>query len=109
MHWRNLQMLGVQVVTPYGNRTVNWIIAGQDFGPINNNTGTIYSHDNRDYPFANWGQDATWGIVPRGSGWSTTGNGAYMLWCDDFWCDGTEYYNNYEIVSTNPAVGNSYW
>jgi hypothetical protein len=47
--------------------------------------------------------------VARGAGWSTTGNGYYMLWCDDFWVDGTYYYDNYEIVSWNPEQGNYYW
>jgi hypothetical protein len=109
MHWRNLRTPQSSVVTPTGSRTVNWILASGDFGAVNSNTGTLYSGDNRDYGFNNNGQNAAWGIIPRGSGWSTTGNGTYQLWLDDFWCDGTESYQNYEIVSTNPAQGNYYW
>lgn len=110
MHWRNLRTGGFSsVVTPFGTHTVNWIIAGQDYGQVDAKTGTLYNGDDRDNPFNNNGQGAAWGIIPRGSGWSTTGNGYLMLWVDDFWCSGTETYQNYEIVSTDPAQGNYYW
>jgi hypothetical protein len=109
MHWRNLRTPQSSVVTPGTNRTVNLIANNGDLGPINNTWGTILSGNNGDWAFNNAGSDLIWGLVARGSGWSTTGNGTYMLWCDQFWMDGTENYSNYEVVSTNPAVGNSYW
>jgi hypothetical protein len=55
------------------------------------------------------GDDTYWGIDPVGSGWSTTGNSTYMMWCDDLWVDGTETYTQVEIVSSIPAQGNYYW
>ena len=109
MHWRNLRTPQSSVVSPGTNRSVAWIVYGNEYGVIHNNYGTIYSGSSIDHPLGNWGDGNPWGIVARGAGWSTTGNGTYMLWCDDFWCSGTEYYNNWEVVSTNPAQGNYYW
>lgn len=109
MHWRNMRAPQSSAVTPGTSRTVNWILNGGDFGPINANTGTILSGDNRDYGFDNPGNGSNWGVVPRGSGWSTTGNSFYQLWLDSLWMTGTETYANWEVVSTDPAVGNSYW
>lgn len=109
MHWRNLRTPQSSVVRPGTNREVNWILISADYGSIGNNLGTVYSGNNTDWALNNWGDNAAWGIIPRGAGWSTTSNSTYMLHVDDFWIDGTEYYDNYEIVSTNPAQGNYYW
>ncbi len=109
LRWRNLRTPQSSVVTPGTNRTVNWILNSGDFGAINANLGTVYSGNNTDWGLNNNGNNAAWGIIPRGSGWSTTGNNYYQLIVDQLWCDGTESYQNYEIVSTNPAQGNYYW
>ena len=110
LHWRNLRTGGMSsVVCPGTNRDVDWVSDGGDFGTIRNNTGTVYNGHNWDHAFGNWGDGSRWGIVARGAGWSTTGNGYYMLVCDGLWCHGTEYYDNWEHVSTNPGQGNYYW
>lgn len=108
MHWRNLYAGMSSVVSPGTNRTVNYIFNGGDYGPLHGNLGTIYSGHNYDYGLGNW-SDNNWGLVPRGAGWSTTGNAYYQCHCDNIWLSGTEYYDNYEIVSWNPEVGNRYW
>lgn len=110
MHWRNLRTGGMSgVVAPGTNRQVAWIVYSNEYGHITDNYGTIYNGSSIDHPLNNWADGSAWGIVARGAGWSTTGNGYYMLWLDDFWCDGTYYYDNYEIVSWNPEQGNYYW
>ena len=108
MHWRNLYAASSSVVTPGTNRTVNYIFNGGDYGPLHNNLGTIHSGHSYDYGLGNW-SDGNWGIVPRGVGWSTTGNPYYQCHCDNIWLSGTEYYDSYEIVSWNPEQGNNYW
>lgn len=109
MHWRNLQMPGSSVVTPGTNRDVNWVIYGSDWGTIRNNLGSVYKGDNRDYPYNNQGDGSPWGIVARGAGWSTTGNTNVMLYCDAFWCSGTETYQVSVYYVTRNYEGNSYW
>jgi len=111
MHWRNLRTGGMSgVVTPGTNRTVNFIYNYGDFGPINNEHGTIYNGSNVDKGgFNNQGNGNPWGIVARGAGWSTTGNGYYMLWCDDFWCQGYETYQENVYYVTRYRQENGYW
>jgi hypothetical protein len=109
MHWRNLQMPGSSIVTPFNNRTVNWIIFGTDWGDISGNLGQVNKGNNTDYGFNNQGDGSAWGIVPRGSGWSTTGNTNVMLYTADFWCDGTETYQQNVYHKTRDRVENSYW
>lgn len=109
MHVRNLSTPQSSVVAPGTNRGVDFVVYSGSYGTLNGSYGTIYSGFNMDHPLGNWGDGSAWGIVARGAGWSTTGNGYYMLWCDALWMSGTEYYDNYEVVSTNPAQGNYYW
>lgn len=112
IHWRNLFTPMSSSVTPGSNRDVNWIFANADYGTIRNNLGNIPSHSDMDYAggiSGNVGNGTYWGIVPVGGGWSTTGNGTYMLWVDDLWLDGVETYPSYELVSSIPAQGNYYW
>jgi hypothetical protein len=61
-----------------------------------------------EYGFNNWGGDAWWGLMAKGAGWTVSpGGNARMV--GDFGVEGTEYYNNWEIVSWNPEQGNYYW
>ena len=107
MHWRDLYTPQSGAVSGTATRTVNLIHGGVDAGVIG--PGEVINHNNADRSYAVWGNNTAWGVVARGSGWSTLSNPYYMLHVVDFWCDGTEYYDNYEVVSTNPAVPNSYW
>jgi hypothetical protein len=109
MHWRNLRTPMSSVVTPGTNRTVNYIFNGGDFGAMNGEWGTIYSGHNGDKGLGNEGTGQPWGIVARGAGWSTTGNGTYMLWCDDFWCDGYQTYQVNVYYVTRYYQDNGYW
>jgi hypothetical protein len=109
MHWRNLQMPGSSVVTPGTNREVNWVFAGQDYGTIRAQLGTVYKGNNTDWAFNNWGDWNPWGIVARGAGWSTTGNTNVMLYTDGLWCHGTHHYNVDVYYVTRYHEGNSYW
>lgn len=110
MRWRNLQMPASGVTSPGTNRTVNYILEGADFGPINNDLGTIPKGHNYDRGFTNGPpHGGPWGLVARGVGWSTTGNPSLMLYCDYFDMIGTEAYANYELISTVPSQGNSYY
>jgi hypothetical protein len=109
MHWRNLGTPQSTVVTPTGSRTVNWILEGGDYGPINANFGTVGTGHSADYPFNNQGTGQVWGIVARGSGWSTTGNSYYMYYVDAFWCDGSETYQVSVYYVSRNYEGNSYW
>ena len=110
IHWRNLHLAYSGAVTPGTNRVVNFVILGVDYGSLNGVYGSIWTGDNRDHPFyGNVGDGSAWGIVPRGTGWSTTSNPQYMLYADGVWLTGTETYANYEIVNTIPEQGNGYW
>ena len=109
MHWRNLRTPMSSIVRPGTNRDVNWVIYGQDYGSIGNNYGTVYSGSSIDHPFGHRGDGSPWGIVARGAGWSTTGNGTYMLWVDDFWCSGYYEYNVDVYYVTRYYQDNGYW
>ena len=112
MHWRNMRTPMSSIVTPWGNRTVNWIIYGGDWGDISGSVGEVRSSGANawyDYPFGNQGDGNPWGIVPRGAGWSAVSNGTYMLWVDDFWCSGTETYQVSVYYVTRNYADNSYW
>lgn len=110
MAWRNLQCPASGVTSPGTNRTVNYIFNGGDFGPINNNLGTIPKGHNYDYPLDNAPPfGGAWGLIARGVGWSTTGNPSLMMYADALWIYGIETYANYELISTTPAVGNYYY
>jgi hypothetical protein len=93
------------VISPWNNRTVSSIYAGIDQGNVfqaNNPLQTI------DYGYANWGADNYWGFICRGAGWTVSEGGTARL-VGQFGVQGTEYYNNWEIVSYNPEQGNYYW
>ena len=110
MHWRNLWTQQSGVISPGTNRTVNIITYGADQGALNNHLGgTIYRGHNYDWGFGNAGDGSPWGIVARGTGWSTTGNTYYTLYLDDFWCDGYEIYQVSVYYVTRSYAGNSYW
>jgi hypothetical protein len=113
LHWRNMTTPQSSVVTPYNQRTVNLITQTVDRGPLNDHIGhTILSGSSYawwDFPLYEWGNGQACGFVARGSGWSTTGNGTYMLWCEDMWCDGTEYYDVSVYYVDRNYAGNSYW
>jgi hypothetical protein len=112
IHWRNLHTPMSSSVTPGTNRDVNWIFANGDFGTIRATLGNVPSGSNVDWGggiSGNQGNGTYWGIVPRGSGWSTTGNPTFMLWVDDLWFDGTETYQNWELTSRINEQGNYYW
>jgi hypothetical protein len=112
MHWRNLWTPMSSSVTPGTNRDVVWIFRNGNFGSIRGIVGNVASGSSIDVDpgmSGAVGDDTYWGIDPVGSGWSTTGNSTYMMWCDDLWVDGTETYTQVEIVSSIPAQGNYYW
>lgn len=112
IHWRNLFTPMSSSVTPGTNRDVDWIFFNNDYGTIRNNLGNVASHTDMDYGggiSGNQGNGSYWGIVPVGSGWSTTGNGTFMLWVDDLWFDGVETYQNWELISRINEQGNYYW
>lgn len=109
MHISNYYTPMSSVVARGTNRDVNWVLYGQDYGSVVNNYGTLYSGGSLSHPLNNWGDGSPWGWIARGAGWSTTGNGTYMLWIEQLWLSGTYYYDNYEIVSWNPEQGNYYW
>lgn len=114
VHWINMRTPQSGTLNPNTTRDINWILNGADAGPIRNQLGVLGS-GNLDYAGAaigingNNGRGNLWGVVPRGSGWSAVGNVTYMLWVDDFWFDGTETYQNWELTSSIPAQGNYYW
>lgn len=64
--------------------------------------------DGWDYPYF-WGNGGVTGIVPRGGGWYPTYPDGVRQVDGYITVHGTEYYDNWEIVSTNPAAGNYYW
>ena len=109
MHISNYYTPMSGVVARGTNRDVNWVLYGNDYGSVVNNYGTLYSGGSISHPLNNWGDGSPWGWIARGAGWSTTGNGYYMLWIEQLWLSGTYYYDNYEIVSWNPEQGNYYW
>lgn len=111
MHWRNLRTGGMSgTVSPWGSRTVNYIFNGGDFGAINGELGEILNGHSYDKGgFGHTGTGAGWGLVARGSGWSTVSNGYYMLWLDDFWCDGYQNYNVNVYYITRYYQDNGYW
>jgi hypothetical protein len=110
LHWRNLRTGGMSsVVTPGTNRTVNYVFNGGDFGAMNGNLGTIYNGHSYDYGLGNPGGEGPWGLVARGVGWSTTGNGYYMLVCDALWLSGTETYQVSVYYVTRNYQDNGYW
>jgi hypothetical protein len=109
MHWRNLRTPMSSVVSPGTNRTVEWIVFGTGFGYIHETYGTVYSGSNIDHGLGHDGNGQPWGIVARGAGWSTTGNGTYMLWCDNFWCSGTYTYQVQVYYVTRNYQDNGYW
>jgi len=75
---------------------------------------SIDGWDGVNYPggLTYWGNGGRTGFVCRNR--NEDSNGADNPWAGvriDGYVTiyGTEYYNNWEVVSTNPAVGNSYW
>lgn len=114
VHWVNMRTPQSGTLNPNTTRDINWILNGGDAGPIRNQLGVLGS-GNYDYAGAdigisgNNGQGNYWGVIPRGSGWSAVGNTTFMLWVDDFFFDGSEAYQQWEVVSSIPAVANYYW
>lgn len=92
-------------LSPGTNRKISFIATGADWGNTENwpspYNGVSGGHDLA-------GGDNYWGYVARGAGWSTTGNSYYSV-NGGFGIEGTEYYQNYEVVSYNPEQGNYYW
>lgn len=107
--WRNMFIPASSIVTPWGNRTVNWALDSTDYGPINNNLGTVYSHNSTDWGLYNWGNNAAWGVVARGAGWSRIGDGNIMLWIENLWLEGTETYQVSVYYVTRNYQDNGYW
>jgi len=110
MRWRNLQMPASSITSPGTNRTVNYIFENGDFGPINNDLGTIPKGHNYDKGLNNPGPHfGPWGIVARGAGWSTTGTANLMLYCDYFDVIGYETYQVSVYYVTRNYQDNGYW
>jgi len=105
LHSRNFHTPQSGTVSGTASRTLNHLYNNGDFGSV----GTVPGGWGEDLGLNNWSGNSYWGYIPRGTGWSTSGNQYYQLGVDAVWLTGVERYNNYEIVSTNPAVGNSYW
>lgn len=113
VHWVNLRSpQSSQLMSPPA-RDILWVVNGAPTTTIRNQFGLPTSPWTFDYAGApingQGGGGNVWGIVPQGTGWSNSGNSTYMLWLDDFWFDGTEFYQNYELVSSVPAQANYYW
>jgi len=105
LHSRNWRTPQSGTVSGTASRTLNHIYNNGDFGSV----GTVGGGWGEDLGLNNWSSNSYWGYVPRGTGWSTTGNQYYQAGVDQVWLTGTERYNNYEIVSTIAEQGNGYW
>lgn len=76
------------------------------------NESYVYDRPNWPSPLDGWDYPQFWGNGGRTGFVAREGGEAGWLWKQVYgyiWLGGTEYYDNYEIVSTNPAQGNYYW
>lgn len=93
------------VLSPFGNRKISHIFAGQDWGDtisMGNPYQTV------EYGFNNWGGDNWWGLIARGAGWTVSPNGTARM-VGDFGIYGEETYQVTVYYMTRAYEGNSYW
>ena len=93
------------VLSPGTNRQLYHVFLSNQYGEVISFPSPVYHIEY----FPNFaGGNAYWGFVPRGAGWSTTGNSYYSV-NGAFGVEGYNHYDVNEIVSWNPATGNGYW
>lgn len=98
----------VGIMSPWGNRTME-IIGNEGqyvWGPMDWQASHINGWDY----FGHWGNGGRWGGICRGAGWSSQfwNNGYPRVW-GYLEVHGTQYYYNWEVVSTINEQGNYYW
>ena len=101
----------------YPSRWVQVIVYGTWYNAIHGGgyPDPVTAHQSQTRTLNHWAYDRggnpgyTWGVVPRGSGWSTTSQSHYQFHIGALWVTGTEYWTSYDHIGWTTAVGNVGW
>ena len=105
MHYSLMTPQSSILSTGYSNRSLTHVMYDQDWGDMPRWDSPLYWIE---YGYYNWGDGRHFGVVPIGSGWGTGSNSYYGVH-GALGLEGTEYYDNWEHISTNPGQANYYW
>ena len=116
LNWSGLRTDMSSVVSIGTNRVLYAFLDGHDEAPLNyhlpGNAQILSSSSYSSYgiPLDNFGDNQTWGVVPRGSGWDPPGgNSSRACWADAVQLVGDRFYQTNDLVSSIAEAGNYWW